>query len=369
MPFSLHSANPPDVGYHHARSRHLYQQRRKETPPRLLCKCASITLSTLPQTSCSSASGTTSPAPRSILYGTFKAFPSPSVAKRTWKSFLADNLLGRAAELGFYFLFALFPTLFSASSAPRPRRPLSLHHLCRSSPLPRPRHSHLCPRHRPRNLQRDHSRSLLRQTHLRPHRLHLVRLRRHLRNSGCPQHRLQGQRNPLLLHGTPVRHRRHHHPLRHHHPHPRLPARRRLLRPPRPPLHRKSLLRRARRRSSPASSAGSSHRAFITLSFAVIYYFAPNVKATLLAMAHARGEPSASSSGSLASLVLRAYTSTSSTSSPSPTAPSEPSSSFSCGSTSPASCSCSEPRSTAKSKPPPPKNASLPQTRTQRTRP
>jgi membrane protein len=29
---------------------------------------------------------------------------------------LADNLLGRAAELGFFFLFALFPTLFSASS-------------------------------------------------------------------------------------------------------------------------------------------------------------------------------------------------------------------------------------------------------------
>jgi membrane protein len=39
-----------------------------------------------------------------------------TVAKRTWKSVLADNLLGRSAELGFYFLFALFPTLFSASS-------------------------------------------------------------------------------------------------------------------------------------------------------------------------------------------------------------------------------------------------------------
>ena len=38
------------------------------------------------------------------------------IAKRTFKSFLADNLLGRAAELGFYFLFALFPTLVSASS-------------------------------------------------------------------------------------------------------------------------------------------------------------------------------------------------------------------------------------------------------------
>jgi len=38
------------------------------------------------------------------------------VAKRTWHAIFADRLLGRAAELGFYFLFALFPTLFSASS-------------------------------------------------------------------------------------------------------------------------------------------------------------------------------------------------------------------------------------------------------------
>src|ERR1035441_7705783 len=42
---------------------------------------------------------------------------SPAVlARRTWKSVLADRLFGHAAELGFYFLFALFPTLFSASS-------------------------------------------------------------------------------------------------------------------------------------------------------------------------------------------------------------------------------------------------------------
>lgn len=36
--------------------------------------------------------------------------------ERTWNSVLADRLFGRAAELAFYFLFALFPTLFSASS-------------------------------------------------------------------------------------------------------------------------------------------------------------------------------------------------------------------------------------------------------------
>jgi membrane protein len=42
--------------------------------------------------------------------------PLKVVAARTWRALLADNLLGRAAELGFFFLFALFPTLFSASS-------------------------------------------------------------------------------------------------------------------------------------------------------------------------------------------------------------------------------------------------------------
>ena len=38
------------------------------------------------------------------------------VFKRTAKSFMDDNLLSRAAELGYYFLFALFPTLVSASA-------------------------------------------------------------------------------------------------------------------------------------------------------------------------------------------------------------------------------------------------------------
>jgi membrane protein len=42
--------------------------------------------------------------------------PLRVIVHRTFKAFLADNLLGRAAELGFYFLFALFPTLVSASS-------------------------------------------------------------------------------------------------------------------------------------------------------------------------------------------------------------------------------------------------------------
>lgn len=42
--------------------------------------------------------------------------PVRVVARRAWKSILDDRIFGHAAELGFYFLFALFPTLFSASS-------------------------------------------------------------------------------------------------------------------------------------------------------------------------------------------------------------------------------------------------------------
>jgi membrane protein len=42
--------------------------------------------------------------------------PIRVVAVRTWNSLIDDRIFGHAAELGFYFLFALFPTLFSASS-------------------------------------------------------------------------------------------------------------------------------------------------------------------------------------------------------------------------------------------------------------
>jgi membrane protein len=46
----------------------------------------------------------------------FQGAPVKTVLQRTAKSFMEDNLLSRAAELGFYFLFALFPTLVCASS-------------------------------------------------------------------------------------------------------------------------------------------------------------------------------------------------------------------------------------------------------------
>ena len=45
-----------------------------------------------------------------------EGIPLRLVAASAWKATLEDRLLGRAAELAFYFLFALFPTLFSASS-------------------------------------------------------------------------------------------------------------------------------------------------------------------------------------------------------------------------------------------------------------
>jgi membrane protein len=46
----------------------------------------------------------------------FQGAPVGLVMKRAMNSFLDDNLLSRAAELGYYFLFALFPTLVSASA-------------------------------------------------------------------------------------------------------------------------------------------------------------------------------------------------------------------------------------------------------------
>jgi membrane protein len=46
----------------------------------------------------------------------FQGVSRITVMKRTFRSFNQDNLLSRAAELGYYFLFALFPTLVCATS-------------------------------------------------------------------------------------------------------------------------------------------------------------------------------------------------------------------------------------------------------------
>ena len=45
-----------------------------------------------------------------------RGVPPKQVAKRTWDALFDNNLFGSAAELGYWFLFALFPTLVSASS-------------------------------------------------------------------------------------------------------------------------------------------------------------------------------------------------------------------------------------------------------------
>jgi membrane protein len=42
--------------------------------------------------------------------------PVGVIIKNSWRAALDDNLVGRAAELGFFFLFALFPSLFTATS-------------------------------------------------------------------------------------------------------------------------------------------------------------------------------------------------------------------------------------------------------------
>jgi membrane protein len=42
--------------------------------------------------------------------------PVGQIVGRTWNTLLSENIFGRAAELGYWFLFALFPTLVSASA-------------------------------------------------------------------------------------------------------------------------------------------------------------------------------------------------------------------------------------------------------------
>jgi membrane protein len=42
--------------------------------------------------------------------------PARELARRTWNSLIQDRVFGHAAELGFYFLFSLFPTLFCAGA-------------------------------------------------------------------------------------------------------------------------------------------------------------------------------------------------------------------------------------------------------------
>ncbi|MGA7158811.1 MAG: YihY/virulence factor BrkB family protein [Acidobacteriaceae bacterium] len=46
----------------------------------------------------------------------FQGASATLVWKRTFRAMLSDNLLSRAAEMGYYFLFALFPTLVTAST-------------------------------------------------------------------------------------------------------------------------------------------------------------------------------------------------------------------------------------------------------------
>lgn len=53
--------------------------------------------------------------PMSSLWN-FQGVSPVIVMKRTAGAFMDDNLLSRAAELGYYFLFALFPTLVSVSA-------------------------------------------------------------------------------------------------------------------------------------------------------------------------------------------------------------------------------------------------------------
>ena len=51
----------------------------------------------------------------------FQGASARLVWKRTFRAMLSDNLLSRAAEMGYYFLFALFPTLVMLALFALPR--------------------------------------------------------------------------------------------------------------------------------------------------------------------------------------------------------------------------------------------------------
>ncbi len=50
------------------------------------------------------------------LAGNLRVIRLGPIVAHTWRETISDHLFGHAAELGFYFLFALFPTLFCAGS-------------------------------------------------------------------------------------------------------------------------------------------------------------------------------------------------------------------------------------------------------------
>ncbi len=83
-------------------------------PPRLVSETLPVSVGTLEAWQ-QRVWSVVSTSPLGSLWN-LQGIPLWTVMRRTFDAFLDDNLLGRAAELGFYFLFALFPMLVSASS-------------------------------------------------------------------------------------------------------------------------------------------------------------------------------------------------------------------------------------------------------------
>jgi membrane protein len=111
----MHSPNLPFSGYHRTSSLHLYQQQQRDAAGGTSITRVDHTFDSPRDFRQQRIWDYVSRSPLHSLWN-LKGIPFATVAKRTWRSARADNILGRAAELGFYFLFALFPTLFSASS-------------------------------------------------------------------------------------------------------------------------------------------------------------------------------------------------------------------------------------------------------------
>ena len=226
--------------------------------------------------------------------------PPKVILKNTWNAMFDDNLLGRSAELGFYFLFALFPTLFTACAvlglAARSAAHIYEHLLA----VPVDCGSSFRIGHGSGSVQSNHSRRKQRQDNLRAGSRIVVCFRRVFRNSRHPECGLPGQGDPPLLESQAVGDRHHVSSLYRRHTHAGVAAAGRLLRPPRSPSYLPSLAGCPGRRHLSRTTGWLVATAFLSLLFALIYYFGPDVK-----VSHWRWLTPGSAFGMLGWLVAR----------------------------------------------------------------
>ena len=132
-----------------------------------------------------------------------EGIPISVIAKHTWRATLDDNLVGRAAELGFYFIFRVISESVYRDFDPGPGCPLGIQDLlfaawdiCRSSYPMRQWARCLRPSTKPQPTTTSG------KAHLRPDLRDLVCICRLLRDPGFVEHGVQGEGDAIVLRGA-----------------------------------------------------------------------------------------------------------------------------------------------------------------------